>query len=135
MQKAILICAAVSLSNAIKLKNGNKYEESEGPTKADNGDSDHMVVYRESDINEKGEKFSGWTNPLSWTDDGADDDQVVNMRFAPLDEDREDTFPGRRRGVDWEYDEDIVTSMSNERDAEKSVRKHAPRYKAEREAR
>ena len=52
------------------------YDESEGPTKADNGDADFTVVYRESDV-KNGEKFSGWTNPLSWTDDGAADDSVV----------------------------------------------------------
>lgn len=52
------------------------YDESEGPTKADNGDSDFSVVYRESDI-KNGEKFSGWTNPLSWTDNGDADDTVV----------------------------------------------------------
>ena len=52
------------------------YDESEGPTKADNGDSDPSVIFRESDI-KNGEKFSGWTNPLSWTDSGDDDDTVV----------------------------------------------------------
>ena len=52
------------------------YDEAEGPTKADNGELDEAVVYREADI-ENGKKFSGWTNPLSWTDDGADDDTVV----------------------------------------------------------
>jgi len=44
-----------------------KYDEAEGPTKEDNGDADPSVIYRESDI-KNGEKFSGWTNPLSWTD-------------------------------------------------------------------
>ena len=53
-----------------------QYDESEGPTKADNGDSDPTVVFRESDIR-NGEKWSGWTNPLSWTDDGSDDETVV----------------------------------------------------------
>jgi len=53
-----------------------RYDESEGPTKADNGDSDNVVVYRESDI-KNGEKFSGWTNPLSWTDAGDADETVV----------------------------------------------------------
>lgn len=59
------------------------YNESEGPTKADNGDSDFSVVYRESDI-KNGEKFSGWTNPLGWTDNGADDDTVVTQLDAEI---------------------------------------------------
>ena len=32
--------------------------------------------YRHEDI-ENGKKFSGWTNPLGWTDDGTDDELVV----------------------------------------------------------
>jgi len=56
----------------------SKYDESEGPTKEDNGDSDHVVLYREDDV-KNGKKFSGWTNPLSWTDDGNDDDTVLFM--------------------------------------------------------
>ena len=42
----------------------------------DYGELDHNVVLREHDI-KNGEKASGWTNPLGWTDDGADDDLVV----------------------------------------------------------
>jgi len=54
-----------------------KYDESEGPTKEDNGDLDNVVVYRENDIKLDDTKFSGWTNPLSWTDAGDDDDTVL----------------------------------------------------------
>jgi len=46
-----------------------KYDVSEGPTKADNGESEETVVLRESDTG-NGVKFSGWTNPLGWSDDG-----------------------------------------------------------------
>ena len=53
-----------------------QYAESEGPTKVDLGDSDHTVIYREKDI-ANGKKFSGWTNPLAWTDDGKDDEFVL----------------------------------------------------------
>ena len=42
----------------------------------DFGEKDPNVMYREEDI-KNGEKFSGWTNPLSWTDDGTADDLVV----------------------------------------------------------
>ena len=42
----------------------------------DFGEKDSNIVMREDDI-KNGEKFSGWTNPLSWTDDGADDNLVV----------------------------------------------------------
>ena len=31
---------------------------------------------KEKDI-KNGKKFSGWSNPLGWTDDGNDDDTVV----------------------------------------------------------
>ena len=53
-----------------------QYDEAEGPTKEDNGDADNVVVYRENDI-KNGAKFHGWTNPLAWTDAGADDDTVL----------------------------------------------------------
>ena len=42
----------------------------------DYGEKDFNVLHRESDT-KNGEKFSGWTNPLSWTDDGTDDNLVV----------------------------------------------------------
>ena len=53
-----------------------RYEESEGPTKADNGENDDWVTRREQDV-KNGEKESGWTNPLGWSDDGDDDDTVI----------------------------------------------------------
>jgi len=60
-----------------------QYEESEGPTKVDLGDIDHLVVGREADDDYKDHgpldkgKFHGWTNPLSWTDNGEDDPTVL----------------------------------------------------------
>jgi iron uptake system EfeUOB component EfeO/EfeM len=60
----------------LQLRNQHRYEESEGPTKEDNGDEDNVVVYREADT-KNGEKFSGWSNPLAWTDAGDDDDTVL----------------------------------------------------------
>ena len=42
----------------------------------DYGEKDHNVVLREMD-SANGKKFSGWTNPLGWTDDGTDDDLVL----------------------------------------------------------
>ena len=42
----------------------------------DYGELDHNVVLREKDI-KNGEKFSGWTNPLGWSDDGTDDEKVL----------------------------------------------------------
>ena len=42
----------------------------------DFGELDPHVVYREADAG-NGFKLGGWTNPLSWTDAGEDDDQVV----------------------------------------------------------
>ena len=42
----------------------------------DFGEKDPNIMEREKDI-ANGKKFSGWTNPLGWSDDGADDDLVV----------------------------------------------------------
>ncbi len=42
----------------------------------DLGELDHTIMSREKDVR-NGKKFSGWTNPLGWTDDGHDDDTVV----------------------------------------------------------
>ena len=42
----------------------------------DYGELDDYVVNREKD-SKNGEKKSGWTNPLGWTDDGEDDDLVL----------------------------------------------------------
>ena len=56
--------------------NALKYDESEGPTKADNGEADPSVVHREADV-ANGKKVSGWTNPLGWADTGNDDDSVL----------------------------------------------------------
>merc|ERR1740117_746681 len=42
----------------------------------DFGELDAHVVYREADAG-NGHKAGGWTNPLSWSDTGADDDQVL----------------------------------------------------------
>ena len=53
-----------------------RYDESEGPTKADNGEADPSVVHREADV-ANGKKVSGWTNPLGWTDAGDADETVL----------------------------------------------------------
>ena len=55
-----------------------QYDESEGPTKADNGEAEETVVAREADTG-NGVKASGWTNPLGWSDGGADDDSVLTQ--------------------------------------------------------
>ena len=59
-----------------QLHAGVRYDESEGPTKADNGEADGAVVHREADV-ANGKKVSGWTNPLGWADTGADDADVL----------------------------------------------------------
>jgi hypothetical protein len=46
-----------------------QYDESEGPTKADNGEDDDLVLNRKTD----------WPNPLSWWDNGEDDDTVLSQ--------------------------------------------------------
>ena len=42
----------------------------------DYGELDDHIMSREEDI-ASGKKKSGWSNPLGWSDTGADDDQVV----------------------------------------------------------
>ena len=49
-------CLLLASVSAVTLK----YDESEGPTKADNGEIEEAVVYREAD-SANGKKESGWT--------------------------------------------------------------------------
>lgn len=78
---------------------------------------------RESDKNDKSEKESGWTNPLSWSDTGEDDDEVLNMKFKPLDEEyKQWSLP------QYEIDEDIDVSMRNEKVSEVEVKKQRARW-------
>lgn len=62
------------ISEVQPIKVSNFYEYSEGPTKADYGENDNVVLTREADLDEKSKKESGWVNPLSIADDGIDDD-------------------------------------------------------------
>ena len=64
----------------------------------DLGELDSNVVRREEDLQEgkhPGEKESGWTNPLSWSDDGHDDDLVVTQLHSHIryDESEGPTMP------------------------------------------
>lgn len=104
-----------------------RYDESEGPTMADNGDNESLVVGREEDIS-NGRKESGWTNPLGWTDDGTDDEFVVNMEFKSLDE------KPKINDNDYKLDEDILDSMVSEKDAKLNVQKHKKRFDDEAKA-
>jgi hypothetical protein len=65
-----------TLAITLLLASVQAFDVSEGPTKADNGEDEPAVVGREADI-ANGKKASGWTNPLGWADDGADDDSVL----------------------------------------------------------
>ena len=53
----------------------------------DYGELDVTIVSREADI-KNGEKFSGWTNPLGWTDDGTNDDGVLVQEESDDDDDK-----------------------------------------------
>ena len=79
-----------------------RYEESEGPTKADYGESDNFVLNREEDLDIAKNKASGWTNPLSWTDDGTDDDLVVDVPYGGFV--NEDAFASKYTGREYQYD-------------------------------
>ena len=95
--KYIAVCMLLASVSAINLQ----YAESEGPTKADNGEAEETVVYREEDI-ANGKKASGWTNPLGWTDDGADDDTVVLQIDSNM-------SLGRSRRDAYDGDQDTVS--------------------------
>ena len=87
------------------------YEESEGPTKVDFGEHDPDVLYQED---------PDWVNPLSLTDDGSDDDDVLNLNFAPLDE------PWLQfRPPAYDLDDDIVDTLESEQEASKLLSKVA----------
>ena len=87
-----------------QLKSKLRYDESEGPTKADNGENDQFVTWRESDI-ANGKKFHGWTNPLGWTDDGEDDDTVLTMLKSKL---RYDESEGPTKADNGENDQFVT---------------------------
>jgi hypothetical protein len=64
----------LSMNMNTRILSNLRFDESEGPTKADLGDGDYEVVTREADLSNLNNKESGWVNPLSITDDGTDDD-------------------------------------------------------------
>ena len=62
------------------------YDQSEGPTKVDNGELDQVVVSREHDI-ANGFKYGGWHNPLMDADSGAGDESVIAQLFEDISKD------------------------------------------------
>ena len=100
-----------------------RYENSEGPTMPDYGENDSGVVGREDDDSKTS---SGWSNPLGWTDDGTDDNLVVNMEFKSLDAPYAEYEP-----KDWTYDENIIESFESEKDAVKNVAKSKKKWAEE----
>jgi len=79
---SLAVLALLGTSQAINLK----YSESEGPTKVDFGEDDEDVTSREKDneYSTGGAKFHGWTNPLAWADEGADDDKVIAQLHSKI---------------------------------------------------
>ena len=61
------------------------FDVSEGPTKADNGEDEPGVVYREAwdwdGVGTHQAKLGGWTNPLSWSDEGEGDERVLERNI------------------------------------------------------
>lgn len=88
----------------------------------DYGEADEQVLGREADSS-SGVKRSGWTNPLGWTDDGTDDDFVVDMDFKPL-----DAAYNHYQEPDYVLDEDMIDSLSSESDAKINVAKNRKRF-------
>ena len=76
---SLAVALLISSSQASRLT----YEESEGPTKVDFGDSDQHIMGRDRDsddyLSKMKPKFHGWSNPLSWTDGGDDDDKILTQ--------------------------------------------------------
>jgi len=97
------------------LKSNIRYDESEGPTKADNGELDQVVVPREADI-KNGEKFHGWTNPLGWTDNGEADESVLPQTSAKL---RYDESEGPTKADNGELDQVVVPREADIKNGEK----------------
>ena len=110
------IIAALALVHGIHVK----YDESEGPTKPDFGDSDYTVVFRQD---------PEWKNPLAWTDDGLDDDTILNMNFEPLDKAYKTFMP-----PEYRLDDEIVDSLESEQDAAPYVKKARKAAKKARKA-
>ena len=80
--KFILTIATLALLGQVEaVKISALYDESEGPTKADNGEADDDVVRREEEDDPK----SKWKNPLGRTDDGEADDDVILQTFMQTD--------------------------------------------------
>ena len=69
----LAVIALVSQASAIN------YKFSEGPTKVDLGENDDPVLERADDSADL--KVAKWVkeNPLSWTDDGDNDEAVLTM--------------------------------------------------------
>ena len=108
------VVALLGQASAITLK----YAEAEGPTKADYGEADDLVVPRQ----EPDDKDYKWKNPLGFHDDGTDDDWVV-VQVAEEDvsllqlESKKDLY-GKRRIYDLDGDgvEDNVKRSRDELD-------------------
>jgi hypothetical protein len=62
---------------------------------------------------------------LSWADDGEDDDQILNIKFESLDEDRDE--PWRAEDFSYELEDDIKVSMANEMSSKKTVKANRER--------
>ena len=80
--KYILTIATLALlgqTEAFKIQ--SLYADSEGPTKADNGENDDGVVVREEEDDPK----SKWKNPLGRSDEGDADDDVILQTFMQTD--------------------------------------------------
>ena len=77
--KAQVLALLVASTMAISLESQQKWHVS-----PDYGELDDYVVNREKD-SANGEKNSGWTNPLGWSDEG-DSDDLVLAQTAVLEE-------------------------------------------------
>jgi len=89
----------------------SRYEESDFPTKIDYGEGDEYQIPREVDLNEHKDKSSGWSNPLSWEDDGSDDDSILNLGYdASKLKDKEEKLTYG----DNNLDQDIKDTLENE---------------------
>merc|ERR1712178_446564 len=69
----------ISIAIMALMSQASGYATSEGPTKADYGEHDDEATVIRAD------RFkNGWSNPLSWTDDGEDDHVVLTMLDGTL---------------------------------------------------
>ena len=70
--KFAVVLGLIATTSAYRLR----YDQSEGPTKADNGEADETILSTKN-LGGDQKAIKEWENPLEWRDDGTGDDKVL----------------------------------------------------------